>query len=96
MTIANRCPTSSGAFRCDHSAGHPGECVTRAPAPPWVGPASRRMTHVDMLQRIGVDSIKRESASEMPRVGATSAPNDLSAPPATHPAADAKTRQGGA
>lgn len=39
---SDRCPTSSGPFRCDHSvAGHAGECTTRERAPAWVGPALR-------------------------------------------------------
>ena len=39
---SDRCPTSSGSrFQCDEAVGHAGECETREPSRPWVGPASR-------------------------------------------------------
>jgi hypothetical protein len=44
-SMSDQCPTSSGRFRCSRPAGHEGECVTREPARPWVGPA-RSETYV--------------------------------------------------
>lgn len=56
----SRCPTASGRFQCDRPVGHDGECVTREPATPWVGPASRRFTHGILRQSIVMNSRKME------------------------------------
>jgi hypothetical protein len=79
-----RCPTSSGVYRCDRtvdaSGSHPGECITRAPAVRWCGPAP--------LPRIGARSHALARPSDAPTL-----PQDASAPPA--PAADPSTNESG-
>ena len=50
MTVAERCPTISGPYRCNQRAGHPGECECEAPSRPWVGPASRAQTRATVAR----------------------------------------------
>lgn len=96
MARSDRCPTSSGAFRCDRPAGHDGECVTRETSKAWVGPAARSVTHVRSLQRTVINSHNLESPETPVIAGARLTQDALSSPAATHPAPDASTRQEGA
>lgn len=95
-TKPDLCPTSSGRFRCSRgAAGHDGECVTREPSKPWVGPASRRPSHIATLQRDGTDSRLVESLRQVSIAG-TTLTEVASSPAGAAPAPDASTRQKGA
>lgn len=51
---SERCPTSSGRYRCDLGHGHDGPCETTEPAPAWSGPArAPRHVAVALAERDG-------------------------------------------
>lgn len=62
---SDRCPTSSGAFRCDFATGHTGPCETVQPATPWVGPAARRSASVAPRAVPGAD-VRSDGAEVVP------------------------------
>lgn len=64
--LSDRCQTSSGPYRCSRLMEHQGECVTRAPSTPWVGPArmpidvSRAEARLELEHRRRVETLQRE------------------------------------
>jgi hypothetical protein len=86
----DRCPTTSGRYRCTANAGHEGPCETVEPAAPWVGPALRPPGRG--RRYIGKDSTLLESTN-----AATTLTEDASSrSPTTIGPLGGSTRQGGA
>lgn len=70
MSNTDRCETTSGRFRCDHSAGHDGECETEDRSGPRIGTPIKIVLSARNVQASKRDGAGPNLPSEFGKKGA--------------------------